>query len=638
MAQELSGLAAAPPPEPEPTLLRFDEFELDVRSSELRRNGAPVRIQQQPARVLACLARRAGELVTREELRQEIWGDGTYVDFDQGLNYCIKQVRSALGDQADAPRFVETLPRRGYRFLPPVERASRATATEAPRPEPPSPARAPRRGPAGWRLGLALALGLAAAALGLRAALRAPAPAAPPQRRIMLVVLPFQNLSSDDPEGVFADGLTEEMIAQLGRLQPRELGVIARTSSMAYKGARKTVEQVRRDLGVDYLLEGSVRRSGDHVRVTAQLVRAADGVPLWTETYDRRATDVIGIQDELAGRIARSLEMRLLAGRDAAARAGTGPAYDAYLKGRYLAGRREPEAARKARQAFEQAVALDPAFAPARAGLAAALIGLADAWLAPTSEVFPEARAHAERALSLDPGSAEAWMVLAIVRMYYDWDWDGARQAFEAAVAADPNRAAVHHSYAGYFAARGDHERALAEVSRAQALDPLSTAVNGDVGWYQYLARRYGPAIEHSQRALALEGSALWPRVVQIHACALAGRLSQAKRLAIEEMQVRGGPLADRIAGLEALDPDAALGEFFRLRAARLAALPHVEEWVMDAHAAAGDVEQAFAWLERALAARSRWLVALIKVEPHLDPLRGDPRYRAALRRVGLGD
>jgi TolB-like protein/DNA-binding winged helix-turn-helix (wHTH) protein len=631
MSHELSEPARAEQ-EPEPSLLRFEAFELDLRSSELRRNGEPVRIQQQPARVLACLARRAGELVTREELRQAIWGDETFVDFDQGLNYCIKQVRSALGDQAEAPRFVETLPRRGYRFLVPVERAVRAATTlPAPLPAPPTAGRPARRA----LIVPGLAVLAAAAGLGLLALRHE---AVPRQHRSMLVVLPFENLSADDPEGVFADGLTEEMITQLGRLEPRELGVIARTSAMAYRGTRRTVPEIRRELGVDYVLEGSVRRSGDHVRVTAQLIRAADGTQLWAESYDRQAADVIGIQDEVAGRIARSLEVQLLPGQEPRTRAPSTSAYDAYLKGRYLASRREPDAARRAKEAFELAVALDPGFAPAHAGLAAALIGLADVWLVPTREVFPLAKKQAERALRLDPRLAEASMVLGIVRMYYDWDWAGAREAFEAAIAADPNRAVVHHAYAGYFAARGEHARALDEMRRAQTLDPLSTAVNGDVGWYHYLARRYGQAIEHSRRALALEGSALWPQVVQIHSCALAGRLAEAKRLALEEMRTRGGQPAESIAAVQALEPAEALQEFFRLRAARLAAMPHVEEWVMDAHAASGDTEQAFAWLDRALEARSRWLVALLKVEPHLDPLRGDPRYRAALRRVGLAE
>ncbi len=291
-------------------LLRFGVFELDVRSGELRKAGQLVKIQQQPAKVLALLAGRGGELVTRDEIRRQVWGEETFVDFDQGLNFCIKQIRSALGDQAGTPRFVETLPRRGYRFIAPVERVAPPPPVDE---KPTVAAPVVESAPPPRRRRLGAAAGIAAAlALGLYAAHALTAQGHAASERIGIAVLPFDNLSGDPQQDVVCDALADELITQLGRRRPERLAVIARTSSMAYKGSKKTVSEVGRELAIDYVVEGGVRRANGRVRVTAQLVRASDQTEVWAEGYERPDADLIGVQHELAERVAQAVEGQLV--------------------------------------------------------------------------------------------------------------------------------------------------------------------------------------------------------------------------------------------------------------------------------------------------------------------------------------
>lgn len=281
-------------------LLRFGAFELDTGTLELRRKGELVKLQQQPAKVLALLLSRAGDLVTREEIRAAVWGGDTYVNFDQGLNFCIKEIRAALGDHRDAPRYVETLPRRGYRFVAPVERQAGILAPEAAL----EPAVAPARSHRSWAL---LALCALTAAFGVAVFFTASRPA----ERLMLVVLPFQNLSPDAGPDRLAEALTGELTAQLGRIQPKRLGVIARAVAAQYVGQRKGVDQIARELGVDYVVEGSVRRSGDRVRITVSLIKAADRAPLFSESYDSASRDLFALQSDVARQVARRIQQAL---------------------------------------------------------------------------------------------------------------------------------------------------------------------------------------------------------------------------------------------------------------------------------------------------------------------------------------
>jgi TolB-like protein/DNA-binding winged helix-turn-helix (wHTH) protein/Tfp pilus assembly protein PilF len=631
------------------SILRFGPFAMDLRTLELRREGASVHLQHQPFKVLALLASHPGALVTRDEIRREIWGRDTFVDFDQSLNFCVKQIRSALGDQADTPSFVETLPRRGYRFIAPVEvLEGGALDGGAPVAQFPSaarvavpPAASPGHGVRAWRVagGVAVILAVIAAFFPPR---KISAPAAPRTGRLMLAVLPFENMSSDPEQEYFSEGLTEEMITGLARLGPGRLGVIARTSSSVYKGKRTPVDQIGRELGVDYVLEGSVRRSGDRVKVTAQLIQVKDQTHLWAEAYERRVADVLSLQDELAARIVGSLEARLVLTAPPAAVAGTNPlAYEAYLKGRYHLGQRSALGLAEAGPGrsiayFQEAIDKDPGFAAAHAGLASAYLALSEQGELTPQAAFPKVRAEAERAIVLDGGTAEAHTALAECRMYYDWDWSGAGASFARALETDPGRAPTLHAYAGFLSAQGRHAEALAAIDRARQLDPLSAAVNGDLGWYLYFARRYDEAIAQYQKALELEPGLGWVNPFLFDAYVQKGAFAEAKTIGLAALR-KDKVGAKRYAEMQRLDGPEAVQLYVRAAIANIRRMkPVPAEFLAARLAQAGQRDEALGWLEKAADARSRWLVSLALVEPRFDGIRADPRFQAVLRRVGL--
>ncbi len=639
--------ASDPPPG-----LRFGPFSMDLRTLELRREGATVHLQQQPFKVLALLASHPGALVTRDEIRREVWGRDTFVDFDQSLNFCIKQIRTALGDQADTPRYVETLPRRGYRFLPAVEVLAGAeadqTALTAPVPSPriaATPGEPPvlrRQGAWLWVVGSSAVAAVVLAAAWLLT--RASTPAVrPPSGRVMLAVLPFENMSSDPEQEYFSEGLTEEMITGLARLGPGRLGVIARTSSSAYKGTRKPVGQIGRELGVDYLLEGSVRRAGDRVKVTAQLIQVKDQTHLWAEAYERQVADVLSLQDELAARIVASLSAHLTAAAPTAASFGTKPrAYEAYLKGRYHLGQRRvmgpgEDGPGKSVGYFQEAIHEDPGFAAAHAGLASAYVALSEQGRLTPQEAFPKVRDAAERSIALDGGTAEAHTALAVTRMYFDWDWSGAGTSFARALEADPGRAPTLHAYAGFLSAQGRHAEALAAIDRARVLDPLSAAVNADLGWYLYFARRYDEAVAQYKKALELEPELGWVYAFLLDAYVQEGALAEAK--AVGQGAMRRDKVSPALLDeMQRSEGRAAVDLYLRGAIANIRKMtPPPAEFLAARLAQTGQREEALDWLEKAADTRARWLVSLVLVDPRFDTIRADPRFEAVLRRIGLG-
>jgi TolB-like protein/DNA-binding winged helix-turn-helix (wHTH) protein/Tfp pilus assembly protein PilF len=613
---------------------RFGVFEVELRTGALRKDGARVRLQEQPFRILLALLRQPGAVVTREELRRELWPDGTFVGFDHALNNAVNRLREALGDSAEQARFVETVPRQGYRFLAPVEEVEAPVPPALPAPEGPAPR-------AAWDRRLLLLPG--AAALAAVAAMVLLRPAAPPRpERVMLAVLPFVNLSGDPRDEYFSDGLTEEMIAQLGRLQPARLGVIARTSAMRYRGTDKRVDQIGRELGVDYVLEGGVRRAAGRVRVNARLIQASDQAQVWSESYERALADVLEVQGAMARAIAGEIHLRLTPEEQAALGGHSvhPEAYSLYLEGRYHLNKRTEDGLRRGLDRFEQALQASPTDALAQAGLADAylLLGAGDYSVLPPREAMPQAKAAARRALQLDPSRAEPHTTLAFIAFTYEWDWAAAEESFRRALALDPNYATAHHWYALYLKSLGRSQEALAELRRALDLDPLSLIIGADRAWALYHLRQHDEAVAQCRRVLELDpgfavarwnlGQALVQKGEPDRAVA---ELEEALRLAgpspvfqasLAEAHAAAGRAADAARILEALRAQA------RERYVSPADLARV-------HLALGRHDQAFALLERALEERSDFFVNL-KVDPRLDPLRDDRRFAALLSRVGL--
>jgi len=579
---------------------RFGNFEIDLRARELRKGGIRVRLQDQPFEILALMVDRPGEVVTREELRQRLWPAGTFVDFEHSLNAAVKRLRAALGDTADNPRFVETLHKRGYRFIAPIESLGNgARGAHAPL---------------------------------LRASTRTSGEAGITR----LVVMPFANLGNDPSQEYFSDGLTEEMITQIGRLCPGRLGVLARSSSMLFKRSTKSASEIGRELGVDYLLEGSVRREGDRVRITAQLIEAVTEVHLWAETYDRRLEESLLLQSDVAARIAHSLAMELVPEqREALERVSPrqAAAYQAYLKGRFHWNRTADEGLQPALAYYRRALELDPNFAAAYAALARAEIAVADYSREPGRAALPRARAAALRALELDPGISDAYVALAEVHKGLDWNWPAAEAAYRKAIALAPSCETARRSYAVFLAPMGRYDEARREADRAAWLGPLCLAVNTGAAWVRYAAGEFGEAIERCGHALDMDAAYAPARRLLGAALIAAGK----HREGLTELEhAARGDCAQTVslawlaqANASAGNRDAAariVDDLARLNGDRYVPSYHLAL----AHAALGDKDLAFAMLARARDERDPSLIHLA-VEPRLDPLRDDPRFEQLL-------
>src|SRR6266852_5135038 len=484
-------------PTPFADMVRFGTFQLDLKARELHKAGVKVKLQEQPFRVLALLVAQAGQVVTREDLRQKIWRSDVYVAFDQGLNNAIRKVREALGDSADNPRFIETVAKHGYRFLSPVSAVQERSS------QPPL-----RFGLRTIRTAL---IGLTAASLLVVLAYaawhRSALGTRPSSGKAILAVLPFDNLNHDPDQEFFSDGLTEEMIAQLGKLNPEWLSVIARGSVAKYKGSSMAVSQIGKELHADYLLQGSVRRAPDRVRITVQLIQVRDQTDLWTQSYDRELRDILALQDSVARTIADQIHITLTAeqqARLARPRQLEPAAYEAYLKGRYYWNKRTAEGMQKASIYFQQAINADPAYGAAYSGLADCNSGLTWHGFNSPAETLPRANAAALKAIEIDPQSAEAHASLGLV-LNHKLDWPGAEREFKRALQLDPHYANAHHWYGDNLSAKGRHDEALFEAKQALALDPLNLMIGTWVGLRYYLARKYDLAIEQGRNTVELD-------------------------------------------------------------------------------------------------------------------------------------
>jgi TolB-like protein/DNA-binding winged helix-turn-helix (wHTH) protein/Tfp pilus assembly protein PilF len=478
----------------------FANFELDLEAGELRQAGRPVKLQTQPFRALAFMVERAGRLVTREEISQHIWDDGTVVDFDQSLNFCIKQIRSALGDDAKNPQFIETVPRRGYRFIAPLDKQPNSPPTVSDT-APVVAEGTPKSKRRYFLVGAGLLLVLVFFGIMVWTWRHNPTANA----RIMLAVLPFDNISGNRDQEYLADGMTEEMISQIGRLDPNRLGVIARASAMQYKSNEWDIGAVGRKLNVSQIATGSVRVADGRVRVTAHLIDVASHATLWTGSYDRNIEDILKTEQELAGAIAREIQIRLNPVETPGARPVSSAVHELYLKGRYFWNKRSSDKIQKAVEYFDQTIAIDPTYAPAYAGLADSYVVLAFYEAMPPEQCYPRAKAAVARALEIDDRSAEAHTTAAAIKFNYDWDWAGAEHEYKHAIKLDPNYANAHQWYATYLSAMGRTKEAMEEDKRALALDPVSPMTNTAVGLHLYFAKRYSHAVDQQREAANLD-------------------------------------------------------------------------------------------------------------------------------------
>jgi TolB-like protein/DNA-binding winged helix-turn-helix (wHTH) protein/Tfp pilus assembly protein PilF len=532
----------------EEAVIRFQEFELSLKSGELRKNGCVVRLQPQPFKVLVFLASHAGQMVTRQELQQAVWEGETFVDFEHGLNFCIKQIRAALGDDAQSPRFIETLPRRGYRFIAEVENLKVSTQSQTvPRIEPVIRA---SKSSARWFVFAGIAIALVAFYFAWRSFDRAP------KSKVMIAVLPFENLGGADQD-YFSDGMTEEMIARLGQMQPERLGVIARTSAMVYKGANKDIARIGRELGVDFVLEGSVRREEENLRITAQLIKVSDQTHLWSQTFDRSTGGALLIQSEVADKIAVALAIELL--KDKTSASSSAEAVDAYLRGRYLWNKGDRESVSKSVEYFKQSIEKDSGYAAAFAGLADSYRLLGMYYTLLPAEAYPKAKEAALRAIELDPRNAEAYVSLGTIAFRYEWKWEEAERNFLRAIEINPSLGLAHHDYSWFLVAMGRFDEGIEQMKLAQRLDPLSPLANSDVGWVYLMARRYDEAIEQIERTLELE-----PRFGSALAC-----LERAYTLKGQHKEALEVLLREENAGIETSDPQRAVKAIYRRRLER---------------------------------------------------------------------
>jgi TolB-like protein/DNA-binding winged helix-turn-helix (wHTH) protein/Tfp pilus assembly protein PilF len=627
------------PPAGLPSSIGLGEgLELNLRAYELRRSGHPLKLERIPMELLRLLVEQQGSLVTREQIVERIWGHDVFVDTDNSINGAVRKLRQALKDDPDRPRFIQTVSGLGYRYIAPVVETEPGTpAVEAPpEREAGSVDKAKRHGRSWLVAGIALAL-LAAIAAGIRwsgSAMR------PVGDRVTLAVLPFENFTGDPTQEYFSDGLTEEMIARLGRLDPQRLGVIARTSVMGYKGRPAPLQRIGRELGVAYVLEGSVRRDARRVRVTVQLIQIRDQTSLWSREYDRDLSGLLVVQQEIAEAVASEIQLTIgdhgpTRIEVAALPPSTYKAYDLYLKGRFFWNKRTPDGFGRAAECFQQAIAADGGYARAHAGLADTYALMSSYNMGPPGDLMPKARTAALRALELDDGLAAAHTSLALIAENYDWDWKKAESEFQRAIALDPNYATAHHWYAEFLAFQGRFGPALAESDRARQLDPLSLIIAVDRASILYLARQYDRAIAQFQQVRDMQPD--FPRTdLIILPYVEKGMFAEA--LAVLEGSRRARSESAEWA-LEAWIHGRAGHEAEFRRALRnlerVSRNKPVDPRAFLTAYVGTDKDRAMAALQQLVALRLN-IVTTLKVDPTLDPLREDPRFQELLRRVDL--
>jgi TolB-like protein/DNA-binding winged helix-turn-helix (wHTH) protein len=628
-----------------PRVVRFGIYEADLVAGELRKNGVKIKLQERPFQILTILLEDPGQVVTRETFQQRLWQADTFVDFDHSLNTSIKKLRDALCDDAENPRFIATVGGRGYRLIAPVNDAT-AAKPELSAGSPVSAAISSETVSAARRLRrlgmpeialLAAAVVLVIAAVGLSTGWwhtlfsgRADSLAIH-----SIAVLPMENLSHDPAQDYFTDGMTDELITQLAAIN--SLRVISRRSVMSYRGTKKSLAEIAREVQVDGIVEGSVMRVGDRVRINAQLIHAPTNRNLWAKSYEEDLRQVLALQGEVAQDIAREIEIKLTPQEKArlSGTRGVNPeAYEAYLKGRYHADKGTEDELRDALGYFNLALRIDPGYAPALVGLSNSYYYLSNAYLPPT-EAMPQARVAAEKALKLDGASADAHAALGLVHLYYDVDLPAAERELRLAIGINPNDAAAQLWYGTYCALLQRREESLTHLTLAQQLDPISLETGTYVGFGLYVLREYDRLIVQSQSLLRMD-----PANWGAHAN-LAGAYRQKGQLleAVAESE-KASQLSRSTALLGELGYTYALAGEKSEAEKVLADLKRSPQFVPAfaiaiVYVGLGEKQRALSWLEKARADKSEDILTLA-ADPQFDTLRNDPNFQSLLRQIGL--
>ena len=629
----------ARPFEGQQSIALADGYELDLRPRRLRRGTRTLKLERIPLEILFLLVECRGEVVSRDQIVSRIWGEGVFLDTDNSIRGAIRKLRRVLKDDADAPRFIQTVTGQGYRLIEPIVDSVHPTAVNMGAPEATAVPDADRRVRSRRALG---ALAVVCVVLFLVGVLewRRASDAAQGGRKTVLAILPFDNLSRDPDQEFFSDGLTEEMIAQAGKLNRDRLAVVARNSVARYTDSKLSAREIGRELNADYLLQGSVRRDADRARISVQLIQAQTQTVVWTETYDRDLKDVLEVQDSVVRSIAGEIHVALSEEEMAPAASSrriSPDAHDAYLKGRFYWNQRTGASIEKAEEFFENAIRIDPTYGAAYSGLADCNSGLTWHGFRAPADTLLKAHTAASKAIDLNPQSGEAHASLGLV-LSHQWDWAGAEREFRRALELDPQYANAHHWYGDYLSIQGRREEALSEARLALQLDPHNLMISTWVALRLYLAHDYSAAIVQSRDSVELDKNFAAAHLLLGEAYVQAGsydesvnELKKASALsgdsALYAAQV-GVALAAAGRRNEAIQIADALKATSRERYVSPYGLAQI-------YAALEDEADTFAWLHAAYEGRAVWM-GYLAVDPLFDRYRSDTRFLQLLKQVGL--